>query len=166
VEGRDGGAESEEAGLDEHAANAAEAEAAEAEAEAAEADMIEIVGIDHVQLSMPAGGEADARRFYGSVLGFREVAKPPGLAGRGGCWFAGEDVAVHLGIERDFRPPAKAHPALRVRDLSAARGTLEAAGIVTEDDDSGLPVRRCYIHDPFGNRIELVDARDAGFSER
>lgn len=136
------------------------------DAEAEDADVIEIVGIDHVQLSMPAGGEDEARRFYGSVLGLREVAKPPELAGRGGCWFAGAAVAVHLGVERDFRPLAKAHPALLVRDLGVARKVLAVAGIPTDDDDSGLAIRRCYVHDPFGNRIELVDARDAAFSER
>lgn len=126
--------------------------------------MIEIVGIDHVQLSMPAGAEDEARRFYGSILGLHEVDKPAELAGRGGCWFAGSGAAIHLGVEGAFIPLAKAHPALLVRDLEAARGALAAAGVPTQDDDSGLDVRRCYIHDPFGNRIELVDARDAEFS--
>ena len=126
--------------------------------------MIEIVGIDHLQLSMPYGSEDEARRFYGDVLGFREVAKPPELAGRGGCWFAAGGLAIHLGVERAFSPLTKAHPALLVRDLEAARGAFAARAISVEEDDSGLPVRRCYIHDPFGNRIELVDERDAGFS--
>jgi len=126
--------------------------------------MIGIVGIDHVQLSMPVGGEGEARRFYGVSLGLQEVAKPPELAGRGGCWFAGSGVAIHLGAEDGFRPLAKAHPALIVRDLGAAREALAAAGVPIIDDGSDLGVRRCYIHDPFGNRIELVDVRDAGFS--
>ena len=127
---------------------------------------VDLVGIDHVQLSMPAGGEDVARAFYGDVLGLREVVKPAALAARGGCWFAGAGVAVHLGAESDFRPLAKAHPALLVRDLDAARASLAAAGIPIEEDDSGIPARRCYVRDPFGNRIELVDARDAGFWER
>jgi catechol 2,3-dioxygenase-like lactoylglutathione lyase family enzyme len=127
--------------------------------------VIEIVGIDHVQLSMPPGGEDEARRFYGSVLGLREVAKPPELAGRGGCWFFGVDASIHLAPEDDFRPHAKAHPALVVRDLAAAREALAKAGVPIEEDDSDVPVRRCYIRDPFGNRIELDDERDAGFSE-
>jgi catechol 2,3-dioxygenase-like lactoylglutathione lyase family enzyme len=127
--------------------------------------MIEVVGIDHVQLSMPPGGEEEARRFYGGILGLREVAKPPELAGRGGCWFFGGDASIHLAPEDDFRPRAKAHPALAVRDLAAARGALATAGVAIEEDDSDLPVRRCYIRDPFGNRIELDDVRDAGFSE-
>jgi catechol 2,3-dioxygenase-like lactoylglutathione lyase family enzyme len=126
--------------------------------------VIEVVGIDHVQLSMPPGGEGDARRFYGEVLGLREVTKPPELAGRGGCWFAAAGAAVHLAPEEDFSPHAKAHPALVVRDLDAAREALANAGVPVEEDDSGLPLRRCYIRDPFGNRIEFVDARDAGFS--
>jgi catechol 2,3-dioxygenase-like lactoylglutathione lyase family enzyme len=126
--------------------------------------MIEIVGIDHVQLSMPAGGEDEARRFYVDILGLREVRKPPELAGRGGCWFVAPGAAIHLAPEDDFRPHAKAHPALVVRDLAAARDALVAASILIEEDDSGLSLRRCYIRDPFGNRIELDDSRDAGFS--
>jgi len=126
--------------------------------------VIEIVGVDHVQLSMPPGGEDEARRFYGEILGLREIAKPPELAGRGGCWFVGANAAIHLASEDDFRPHAKAHPALVVRDLAVAREVLGTAGIAIEDDDSDLPVARCYIRDPFGNRIELDDERDAGFS--
>jgi len=127
--------------------------------------MIEIVGIDHVQLSMLPGGEDEARRFYGDVLGLQEVAKPRELAGRGRCWFVGTHAAIHLAPEDDFTPHARAHPALVIRHLGAARETLGAANIPIEEDDSDLPVRRCYIRDPFGNRIELVDRRDAGFSE-
>jgi catechol 2,3-dioxygenase-like lactoylglutathione lyase family enzyme len=126
--------------------------------------MIEIVGIDHVQLSMPPDGEEEARRFYGEILGLREVAKPPQLSGRGGCWFVGSDAAIHLGREDGFSAHAKAHPALLVRDLGSTREALTALGVAIEDDDSGMDVSRCYVRDPFGNRIELVDARDAGFS--
>jgi len=127
---------------------------------------IELDGIDHVQLSMPPGGEDEARRFYGEILGLHEVAKPPELAGRGGCWFFATDTPIHLAPESDFRPHAKAHPAIIVRHLTRARETLLAAGVPIEEDDSDLPIRRCYIHDPFGNRIELVDSRDSGFSSR
>ena len=128
--------------------------------------MIGIVAIDHVQLGMPAGGEDRARAFYGGVLGLREVAKPAALGGRGGVWFVGgPGLAVHLGVEPGDRP-ARSHPAFVVEDLAAAREVVAAAGIAIEDDENGLAVARCYIHDPFGNRIELVDAADAGFSER
>jgi catechol 2,3-dioxygenase-like lactoylglutathione lyase family enzyme len=125
--------------------------------------MIEVVGIDHVQLSMPPGGEDEARRFYGEILRLREIAKPPELAGRGGCWFVGANAAIHLAPEAGFRPHAKAHPALVIADLADARVAFVAAGVAIEEDDSGLPVARCYIRDPFGNRIELVDSPDAGF---
>jgi catechol 2,3-dioxygenase-like lactoylglutathione lyase family enzyme len=126
--------------------------------------VIEVVGIDHVQLSMPPGGEDESRAFYVEILGLREITKPPELAGRGGCWFAGPNAAIHLAPEDGFRPHAKAHPALVIRDLAAAREVLVAAGVAIEEDDAGLPVIRCYIRDPFGNRIELDDERDAGFS--
>jgi len=122
-----------------------------------------ITAIDHVQLSMPAGGEDAARTFYDDVLGLREVPKPPQLAGRGGAWFASGTVAVHLGVDVEFRPATRAHPAFVV-DLAALRARLTDAGITVEDDDSGLPVKRCYVRDPFGNRVELVDASGAGFS--
>jgi 4-hydroxyphenylpyruvate dioxygenase-like putative hemolysin len=80
---------------------------------------VRIISIDHVQLAMPAGGEAVARRFYGDVLGFEEVPKPAALAGRGGVWFQSGVVQLHLGVEADFRPARKAHPALRVEGLPA-----------------------------------------------
>jgi catechol 2,3-dioxygenase-like lactoylglutathione lyase family enzyme len=124
------------------------------------------IGIDHVQIGMPAGAEDVARTFYGGILGLREVPKPAALAARGGVWFAGRALAIHLGVEPDFRPAGRAHPALLVDDIGAARARLDAAGVTIEEDAAGLAVRRCYIRDPFGNRIELVDSADAGFSMR
>lgn len=119
-----------------------------------------VLGLDHVQLAMPAGREADAVAFYEGLLGIPHVPKPPELAKRGGCWF--EDgpaddrtVRVHLGVEADFRPARKAHPALRVADLAAVADRLQTAGHhVTAGDP---PDEQCYVDDPFGNRIELVN---------
>jgi catechol 2,3-dioxygenase-like lactoylglutathione lyase family enzyme len=85
-----------------------------------------------------------------------EVPKPPELAKRGGCWFQSGSVQVHLGVEEDFRPARKAHPALRCRDYDAITAHLRAAGVVIKDDDGIRGVRRCHISDPFGNRIELI----------
>ena len=87
-----------------------------------------IVGMDHVQLAMPAGREDDARAFYDRLLGISEVAKPPHLAARGGCWFESRGVKVHLGGEENFAPAKKAHPAFFVRDLAARSQRLEGAG--------------------------------------
>jgi catechol 2,3-dioxygenase-like lactoylglutathione lyase family enzyme len=130
-------------------------------------DRVEIVGIDHVQVLMPTGGDRDARRFYGELLGLREVPKPPEVSPRGGCWFVGVGgTAIHVGVDQRFLPAGKAHPALIVVDLDATRRALVAGGARVVEDESGLPVRRCYTHDPFGNRIELVEAGDAGFSDR
>lgn len=112
--------------------------------------------IDHVQLAMPPGGEEEARAFYGGILGMREVAKPPVLAQRGGCWFESGSARVHLGVEKDFRPAKKAHPALLVSDYDRFLERLSAAGVPVTPDDAADGVRRCYIEDPFGNRIELV----------
>jgi len=112
--------------------------------------------IDHVQLAMPPGGEDAARRFYCDLLGMNEIAKPPELAKRGGCWFESGTAQIHLGVEPDFRPARKAHPALLCGDYDALTARLRAAGVETREDDSIPGVRRCHISDPFGNRIELI----------
>lgn len=118
----------------------------------------QLVALDHVQLAMPRGREADARAFYQSVLGLEERPKPPVLAARGGCWFSNGRVALHLGVDDDFRPARKAHPAVVVQDLDALCRSLEAAGHDVRFDDEVPGARRCYVDDPFGNRIELIEA--------
>jgi catechol 2,3-dioxygenase-like lactoylglutathione lyase family enzyme len=117
------------------------------------------IAIDHVQLAMPAGREAEAIDFYEGLLGIPNVPKPPALAGRGGCWFedgpeGARTIRVHLGVEADFRPARKAHPALVVDDFPALVQRLRASGVPAIDGDP--PDEQVYVEDPFGNRIELV----------
>jgi len=107
---------------------------------------------------MPAGGEDTARRFYVDVLGMTELPKPPQLAKRGGCWFESGIVQIHLGVENDFRPPKKAHPALRCPNYAVLLAHLRSADVLVHEADDIPGVRRCHIHDPFGNRIELISA--------
>ena len=113
--------------------------------------------IDHVQLAMPAGREDDAVRFYEGVLGVSQMQKPPHLAVRGGCWFEQGDVKIHLGVDSDFRPARKAHPALLVDDLARMIADLAAAGFAVSDDEPLAGYDRVYVADPFGNRIELLE---------
>jgi catechol 2,3-dioxygenase-like lactoylglutathione lyase family enzyme len=117
-----------------------------------------ITGFHHVQLAMPAGREAEAEAFYAGVLGLTRVPKPPPLAGRGGCWFRGAAVEVHLGVEEPFRPAGKAHPAFVVRGLSGLRRRLEVAGAPISDEPPLEGWTRLHTTDPFGNRIELIEA--------
>jgi len=117
------------------------------------------LAIDHVQLAMPAGEEAAARKFYSDALGMKEVPKPPELAKRGGCWFESGSVHIHLGVEDGFRPAKKAHPALRCADYDGLVSKLQASGIRVDEPNDIPGVRRCHIYDPFGNRIELVADR-------
>ena len=123
-----------------------------------------ILGFDHIQLTMPRDAEPTARQFYGETLGLPELAKPAALAARGGVWFRCGDCELHLGVEDDFRPQCKWHPALRVDDLAALRTRLEAAGAPIAEDVP-LPGRlRFETRDPFGNRLEfqqLLAAEDA-----
>ncbi|MEO8752564.1 MAG: VOC family protein [Casimicrobiaceae bacterium] len=118
-----------------------------------------VYGIDHVQLAMPAGGERAARRFYGELLGLVEIPKPANLAARGGAWFRCGALQLHLGVEAEFRPARKAHPGLLVRDLPALLAALGAAGFeVKYDPEPVAGFDRAFTADPFGNRIELVQA--------
>jgi catechol 2,3-dioxygenase-like lactoylglutathione lyase family enzyme len=116
-----------------------------------------VYAIDHVQLAMPANGEAVARRFYGDLLGLEELAKPANLAARGGLWYACGALQLHLGVDSAFRAAKKAHPALRVRNLPELRAALEVAGhAIRLDPEPIAGVDRFFSEDPFGNRIEFV----------
>ena len=111
-----------------------------------------ITDLHHVQLAIPVGGENAARAFYVDVLGLTEMDKPAALAGRGGLWLRGGDLHLHLGVEDQFAPARKAHPALVVDDLAAAHAALPAPTAI-----SALPgSQRFYVADPFGNRIEIL----------
>ena len=116
-----------------------------------------VVRIDHVQLAMPAGREAEARAFYSGLLGISEIPKPEHLAKRGGCWFEHGSLKIHLGVEADFRPARKAHPALLVEGLPTLVAKMEDAGVRVSEDEPLDGYFRVYVDDPFGNRIELME---------
>jgi len=115
--------------------------------------------IEHVQISAPEGCEVAAREYYGPILGLEEIEKPRPLRHRGGCWFRRADQQVHIGVERNFQPDKKAHPALAVSDLHNLRETLSDQGYVVIEDDSIPEAHRLYSEDCWGNRIEFVEAK-------
>jgi len=118
--------------------------------------VIHVIGFDHVQLAMPKGEEVAARGFYGGLLGLEELPKPQATAARGGLWFKCGDLQLHLGVEEPFAPARKAHPALRVRDYEPLLATLAANGVAVARDHVLAGVERAFVHDPFGNRVELI----------
>jgi catechol 2,3-dioxygenase-like lactoylglutathione lyase family enzyme len=120
---------------------------------------VELRALEHVQLAMPPGGEERARAFYRDVLGLPEIAKPPDLARRGGCWFERGSLKVHLGVDRDFRPAHKAHPAFLVTGLAELAAACRARGYPVNDDEPLAGYERIYVSDPFGNRIELLEPK-------
>ena len=115
--------------------------------------------IDHVQVAGPPGCEPAARTFYGEVLGLREIPKPPALAARGGVWFALGTQELHVGVEQDFRPAHRAHPALTSTSIDELAGRLATAGARVDWNEDIGGVRRFYTADPFGNRLEIVGVR-------
>ncbi len=118
---------------------------------------VQLVGFHHVQLAMPPGEEARAEAFYAGILGLETVEKPDSLRGRGGCWFRGTGVEVHLGVEDPFRPARKAHPAFLVEGLDALRRRIEQAGIEMDEQPPLPGYRRFHTFDPFGNRLEVLE---------
>jgi catechol 2,3-dioxygenase-like lactoylglutathione lyase family enzyme len=116
-----------------------------------------VIAIEHVQLAMPPGREEEARTFYADLLGMAEVPKPAHLAARGGAWFEAGEVKVHLGVEEDFRPARKAHPAFVVTGLEELVARLRAAEHEVVEDELLAGWQRVYTADPFGNRIELME---------
>ena len=119
---------------------------------------VTILGIDHVQVAAPRGCEAEARAFYGGLLGLEELEKPEPLRARGGCWFRAGTHELHVGVEEPFAPARKAHPGFVVDDLAALAERLRAQGIDVAPDESIAGVERAYVADPFGNRLELRQA--------
>jgi catechol 2,3-dioxygenase-like lactoylglutathione lyase family enzyme len=117
-----------------------------------------ILSIDHIQIAMPASKEEKARAFYVNLLGFTEVPKPAELAKRGGVWFQSQNVQLHLGVEADFMPAHKAHPAFIVSELASLIAKVHQAGYETDTTQPALDgYKRAHIFDPFGNRIELME---------
>jgi catechol 2,3-dioxygenase-like lactoylglutathione lyase family enzyme len=116
-----------------------------------------VIRIDHLQIAAPEGCEAAAREFYGAVLGMTEIEKPAALRARGGCWFQCGEQQVHIGVEKDFRPARKAHPAFGVSDLDELRQTFISRGMQVQDDENLPEARRFYAADPWGNRLEFLE---------
>ena len=119
-----------------------------------------VYGLDHLQLAMPPSREAEARRFYSSILGLTEIPKPSNLAARGGVWFQCGSVQLHLGVESAFRPAKKAHPAFLVVDLGRVTEKLRQAGYTIKYDEEAVEgYDRAFTEDPFGNRVELLQPK-------
>jgi catechol 2,3-dioxygenase-like lactoylglutathione lyase family enzyme len=117
---------------------------------------LRVARIDHIQIAAPEGCERAARAFYAALLGLAEIEKPEPLRVRGGCWFQCGPQQLHIGVEREFRPARKAHPAFVAHDLEELRRALLAAGVRVTDDDSLPGTRRFFAEDPWGNRLEFV----------
>lgn len=126
-----------------------------------------ILSFDHVQLAIPEGGEDRARAFYSGLLGFTEIPKPAELTKRGGAWFQSGGVQLHLGVDQNFHPARKAHPAFIVDDLNTLLENVQRAGFEWDVSQPGLEgYERAHIYDPFGNRIELMERSEDGIPLR
>jgi catechol 2,3-dioxygenase-like lactoylglutathione lyase family enzyme len=117
-----------------------------------------VFALHHVQVAIPTGGEERARRFYGEVLGLEEIPKPPALTARGGLWFRGGDLEIHLGVDEPFLPAKKAHPGILTDELDSVRARFVDAGVETHPDGLFPGFDRFYVDDCFGNRLEFLQS--------
>ncbi len=113
--------------------------------------------LDHVQIAAPAGCEAAARKFYGEILGMEEIEKPEPLRSRGGCWFQCGALQLHIGVEKEFRPAKKAHPAFALADIEKLKSELRLRNYLIVEDENLSDHRRFYTEDPWGNRLEFIE---------
>jgi len=118
-------------------------------------EQVAVIGLDHIQLAIPEGGEGDARAFFAGILGMNEIAKPANLSATG-CWFESGALSLHIGVDPNFRPARKAHPALLVDDIAALEDALLAKGYPVRADKPIEGYLRFFTEDPFGNRIEIM----------
>jgi catechol 2,3-dioxygenase-like lactoylglutathione lyase family enzyme len=120
-----------------------------------------VLSVDHVQIVIPVASEDRARAFYSGILGFTEIAKPMQMADCRSIWFVAGAVNLHLGIESDFHPAKRAHPAFVVDGLDAILSACARAGLTTKPDTFFNGFRRVHVFDPFGNRLELMERAKA-----
>jgi catechol 2,3-dioxygenase-like lactoylglutathione lyase family enzyme len=116
-----------------------------------------IHGLHHLQIALPAGGEEAARRFYRDLLGLAEVPVPASVAHLAAAWFEQGEFRLHLGVDPDFHPAKKGHPAFLVSGLDEIVRRVTAAGYPMVSADVVPGFRRCHIYDPAGNRLELIE---------
>ncbi|MCP3776676.1 VOC family protein [Paenibacillus sp. MZ04-78.2] len=119
--------------------------------------MFRILGIDHVQLAAPKNSEAEARHFFSTILGMVEIEKPENLKKRGGVWFSTDTQQLHIGIQENFIPATKAHPAFQVNNINEIKSRLEQFNYKIQDDEPLEGAKRFYVNDPFGNRLEFIE---------
>ncbi|MEH7225331.1 VOC family protein [Bacillus sp. JJ1566] len=120
-----------------------------------------IKAIDHIQLAAPKGSENEARHFYATILGCQEIEKPETLRKNGGVWFAYGSVQIHIGIDDPYVPAKKAHPAFEIQNLEDLKQHLQNNNVDVIDDNNLPCANRFYAHDPFGNRLEFLEWKNA-----
>ena len=117
-----------------------------------------ILGVQHVQITIPKGAETGAREFYCGFLGLTEVPKPEALINRGGFWLQIGAFQVHVGTEDGVeRSDSKAHVAYEVENIDEWRAKLERSGVTVLAGISIPNYRRFEFRDPFGNRVEFLE---------
>jgi catechol 2,3-dioxygenase-like lactoylglutathione lyase family enzyme len=100
-----------------------------------------IIGIDHVQIAAPRALESECLKFYREVLALPEIEKPDELKPRGGAWFQVGLLQMHVGF--------------LVRDLPAAKIAVQSHGVTIDSEGVAEGLKRFFIRDPAGNRIEI-----------
>jgi len=116
---------------------------------------LDILGIDHIQIAVPRALEDQCLKFYREIFAFSEIAKPDELRARGGAWFQVGTLQMHIGVDPDASPKSKRHICFLTGDLERARSFIVEQGIAIDSEGVAEGLKRFFIRDPAGNRIEI-----------
>ena len=96
-----------------------------------------------------------ARRFYGDVLGLREVA-PPKEFDFVAVWYDLGGQYLHLLLKDRPDTNSPRHFCLHVTDVRAAREHFRKLGVAVDETVKIAAADRFFVRDPDGNRIEVL----------
>ncbi|KZL13358.1 VOC family protein [Pseudovibrio sp. Ad26] len=119
-----------------------------------------ILSLQHFNLPIAPDGDKLAREFYVDLLGFEEVERPESIRHRSGGWFSVGSVNLHLTVQDPFVANKVGHPAFVVDDIIKLTQHLRDAGYEVSEDPTFIGFLRRTTHDPFGNRVELMQPED------
>jgi catechol 2,3-dioxygenase-like lactoylglutathione lyase family enzyme len=123
---------------------------------------LQVLGVNHVNVTVPAALEEAARRFYGVVLGLRQIPKPDGPRKDIGAWYEIGGMQLHLSLADSVdNHRSDRHVCYQVEDLASAKIHFRDAGIeIISDDDPKSESSRFFVRDPGGNLIEITQKTD------
>ncbi|ASU31934.1 VOC family protein [Mucilaginibacter xinganensis] len=117
--------------------------------------MIEFIRADHINICVPPERLEEALIFYTEIVGLRKIARPDHLFTTPGYWFDIGDIQLHVGVE-PLKPVSVRHIAFEIKNMDNALKHIKAHNVEILEEPVIPGRKRFAFHDPFGNRMELL----------